>query len=155
MSPEEALARIELRALVDDYAYAVDANDSQLLESLFLADGRLSVGPEGADPVVELVGAAQIPRVFDRQAALIGKQHLMANHRCHISDNRATGQVYALCSHLVRARDGSTKNVNMALVYDDCYEHTENGWKFASRRIRQVWREISPVDIGVYGFPAE
>jgi ketosteroid isomerase-like protein len=155
LSPEEALARIELRALVDDYAYAIDTGDAQLLESLFLPDGRLRIGPQDADPVVEWVGAAEIPGVFDRQTAFIDKHHLMANHRCRISDDRATGQVYALCSHLVRSRDGSTENVNMALVYDDCYERTDDGWKFASRCVRQVWRKTFAVQVGVYGLSAE
>lgn len=55
----------------------------------------------------------------------------------------ARGEVYCLAHHLGADEDGTLTRV-VPVVYTDEYQFVDGRWRFASREIRQVWRERRP-----------
>lgn len=133
--------RLACRALLDDYAVAVDAADADAMVALFAPDGVLKRG------AVELTGEKEIPRILEGRAAGTVMRHLLTTSSItpHPDGRQASGHSYYL---LYNSR-GDT----LPLPFDppfslgDWISHfvlTDNGWKLASHEVRRVFVRPQP-----------
>jgi hypothetical protein len=138
MDVADVAARLELRALVDAYALALDERDVGLLLSLFLPDAVLAThvpGEERGDPVYR--GTGEIGQVMDVLARFGETMHLMHNHTVDFADGgeSATGLVLCVAHHLYEEH-GAPRDLVMGIRYRDRYARDAAGaWRFADRRI--------------------
>lgn len=148
MDLQELSDRLELRALVDEYARAVDLRDSERFVDVFTSDGHFGIHePDVEEPAARYDGAKELGTVMGLLGDYGETIHLMVNHYVDLDGNSATGIVYCLARHLVE-RDGQTKDLEMVVRYHDHYVRTERGWRIARRRIVRHWNELRPVEEG-------
>jgi uncharacterized protein (TIGR02246 family) len=141
MTDDELRHRIALRALVDEYASAVDARDGDRFAGVFTADGVLAIiEPGDDDPALVYTGADELRAVMKLLAPYSTTFHLMANHTCRVDGARAEGEVYCLANHLTEEEDGP-RNTVMVIRYRDTYESTDGGWRIARRDVLRQWTE--------------
>ena len=102
--------RLALRALADQYAWAVDRRDRDGFLGVFHPDGVL-VLLDHADPTVVTAtrrGHAELADITERIARYDKTFHFVGNARYEIDGDRATGEVYCLAHHLTPDRHGGT-----------------------------------------------
>lgn len=118
--------RLEIQDLYARYAYAYDAGDAEAWAALFTAQG--SFGRAGEEPVV---GAEALARfVVDNLGASPGVSHHTTNVLVEADGEAARGHAYALVIRV--AEDGSVRLRNVG-AYEDRFERTHEGWRFAAR----------------------
>jgi ketosteroid isomerase-like protein len=145
MERDEIGARVELRALIDAYALALDERDVPGLVSLFLPDAVLAThvpGEERGDPIYR--GAGEIGRVMEVLARFGETMHLMHNHTVAFAGDgvRASGLVLCVAHHLY-VEDGAPRDLVMGIRYRDRYARDATGaWKFADRRIMRHFNAV-------------
>jgi hypothetical protein len=132
----------DLRELVDTYAYACDARDERLFMDLFLPEATLIVLQRG-EVELRCEGQQELSKAIRPLAQYKSTMHLMANHRCEVDGDKASGETYCHAGHL-REASGSLENLAMTIVYDDDYVRTAAGWKFSARQVRVLWTEVRP-----------
>ena len=142
-SSAEALAdRLDLRALVDEYALAVDDRDADRFAGVFTPTGVLAIyEPDEAEPVLTYRGHDELRAVMKLLESYSATFHLMANHTCRLEGDRATGDVYCLAHHLTE-EGGAGRDTLMVIRYRDTYERTERGWRIAVRDVMRKWTEF-------------
>jgi uncharacterized protein (TIGR02246 family) len=133
---EALLARVEIEALLAEFAYLIDHNQSEKVADLFTEDGWY--GREG--------GARSVGREAIRQAyaGRSGRgertaRHIFTNLRLRfISPDAAEG----VCILLLFAADGPPPHPAEPMLvqdYIDRYRRVDGRWLFASRETRQVF----------------
>lgn len=150
--PTDTEDRIELRALVEEYARAVDAKDVDAVVALFTEDGRLlshlmpgtEVEPlvrQGHDKLRRALDAGLTP--YERTTHVIGGQVL------ELDGATASGTTVCLAHHLYDAVDPPGRRLMvMAIRYEDSYVRHHGLWRFAERRLRLDWRDDRPLADG-------
>ena len=145
MTADEVADRIELRALVDAYATALDTRDSDGLVALFTPDAHFGIYEPGrSDPSHAFNGAAELATLMEMLRVYGDTMHLMANHTVTIDGDGAAGEVYCLAHHLTD-KDGETVDLVMTIRYRDRYARTSAGWRLARREVVRFWNEVHPV----------
>jgi ketosteroid isomerase-like protein len=140
---QELTDRLELRALVDAYASALDRRDIDAFVALFTADAHLGIYEPGVEiPASRFDGTAELASLMSMLEVYGETMHVMANHTVTFDGEQANGEVYCLAHHLT---DGATRNLAMTIRYRDRYERTQDGWRIAHRRIIRYWNERRPV----------
>lgn len=133
-----ALDRAELAALASAYAYAVDARDREGVVALFTADATLMVpsAPQHLTPTRPLVGPIAIADELAQLEAFVVTSHNILGHHVVRSDG-ATAHGITRCEahHVSRRGDGELRDLVWNLRYDDEYQRTPDGWKFARREL--------------------
>lgn len=129
------LRRVESRQLLGElvarYGMAVDDRDFDALARMFAPDGEFH-GVRGRAAIVEFYRA--------RTATFTTSSHYAHTWQFELlTDSKATGIVNA---HAELCIDGHT--VRIALRYLDDYVLGDDGWMFASRRLR--FRYVLPFD---------
>lgn len=138
---DDASDRLALRALVDEYAVAVDARDADRFAALFAPEATLAVYEPGeADPSIAWTGPDELRAVMKLLASYSTTFHLMANHTCQVDGDLGSGEVYCLAHHLTEEGAGG-QNTLMVIRYQDRYERLEAGWRFAQRDVLRQWTE--------------
>jgi hypothetical protein len=134
-----------LRDLVDGYAAAADAGDSEAFTQLFLPEATLSARRGDEAPAV-YVGSARLAEIPARLARYRRTFHVVTNHRFEIEGDIATGG--ALCqAHHVSDGDGGATDLVLTISYHDRYARTAAGWRFATRDVHILWTTEHPVTI--------
>jgi hypothetical protein len=152
MSADEVATRVELRALVDEYAWATDAYDYDGYADLFLADGEVTaVNPGETDPFFTAQGTDELRGVVHGNDQFDRTFHAVENHRCQIDGASATGVTYCTADHLMLNGD-APQTLVMLIRYHDVYSLTDSGWKFVSRRLEFAWVEYLEADSTPYPF---
>ena len=134
---------LELRALADCYAHAVDRNERDTFLSAFLPDARLTVftRTEDAEPRSVRQGheaLGEIPQLLSRYDHTF---HFVGNHRYTVDGDTASGEVYCIAHHLTRDEHGASDFV-MLIRYLDTYRRDADGaWRIAERTVRPEWTE--------------
>jgi len=138
----ELADRLALRALGEQYAWAVDRRDPDALLAVFHPDGAL-VLLDQADPTIvtatrrghdELADITKLIARYDKTF------HFVGTARYEVDGDRATGEVYCLAHHLTSNRHGGTDFV-MLIRYQDTYSRRDGIWAFDERRLITDWTE--------------
>ena len=134
--------QLALRALGEQYAWAVDRRDRDAFLAVFHPDGAL-VLLDHADPeqvTATRRGHAELADITDLIARYEKTFHFVGNARYTIDGDRATGEVYCLAHHLTPNRHGGTDYV-MMIRYQDDYSRRDGRWGIDERRLITDWTE--------------
>ena len=130
--------RLEIEELVRRYAWAIDTDDYELLDTCFLPDAHLdyvsSGGEKGAYPEVR----AWLEQVL---STFVYKQHFVSNHRATIDGDRAEATTYVYNPNAMRNPDGSLLRFTVGAWYRDELVRTDEGWRIAKRVEETVFAE--------------
>jgi hypothetical protein len=139
----EVTDRLALRALVDEYALALDERDRDRFAGLFTATGVLAViEPGDAEPSLVYTGTEELLDVIDLLAPFATTFHVMANHTARLDGATATAKTYCLAHHLAEEEgEEGGRDTLMLIRYDDELRRTADGWRFARRDVRRQWTE--------------
>jgi uncharacterized protein (TIGR02246 family) len=131
---------VALRALVDQYALAVDARDSERFAAVFTPDGVLQGLPLGhTEPTMHYAGRDQLRNVIgDRASRFLRTFHVIANHTCERDGDEAVGIAYCMAHHLVD-QDGALTDILMLIRYHDRYSRAAGDWRIAHRDVVRHW----------------
>lgn len=135
MTAEELADRAAIGDVLDDYAFAVDSRDWELLHSLFTDDAVLDYiaagGPRGAREEVLGWISASLP-------AVTLTQHLVTNRRIRIDRDTAIARTELLNPLLFDNPDGA-QLLLLGGRYDDRLKRTAAGWKLTERVHVTTW----------------
>ncbi len=142
--------RLEIRALVDSYAFCVDGNQHERTAGLFTADGELRIFERGNPVAVrERIGRAEITAAMEGLSRYELTIHFVGNHRSEIDGDEATGETYCVANHVRRVDEGGgpdgRANYVMHVRYLDRYTRTVEGWKINQRHLMLEFTEDRPV----------
>ena len=126
----ETQDRIEIVAVLDRYAEALDQRRWELLEQVFAPDVDCDFGEWSARSLPEAV--ATIRSYLENCGP---SQHLQGNYRVELDGDRAKSRVYIRASHVGLGR-AAGKSYEMTGEYEDELRRTPAGWRSAKRRIR-------------------
>lgn len=134
--------RVELRALVETYASAVDRRRWEELGALFGETGRLFVyKDEGqSEPSGVRTGAVEIAAVVSTGIGVYrATSHMVGAHSIEMTDDPdlALGSTTCRAYHV----RGAASLMIMAIMYEDRYVRSPEGWRFGERHVRLQWRE--------------
>ena len=136
---EALLARVEIDALIAEFAHLIDHNQSEKVADLFTEDGWY-----GRESGARSVGRDAIRKAYAGRAGRGERtaRHIFTNLRLTVhSDDEAEGS----CILLLFAADGAPPlPAEPMLVQDylDRYRKVGGRWLFASRQTRQLF--VSP-----------
>jgi uncharacterized protein (TIGR02246 family) len=144
---DELVDRLALRALVDEYALAVDARDPDRFAGLFTPDGVLAViEPDDPEPSLTYSGTDELRTVIDLLAPFTSTVHVMANHTATIDAPAARTTTYCLAHHLTEAEGKDPRDTLMLIRYDDTLRKSPAGWRFTRRDVLRQWTEYHPAE---------
>lgn len=139
----ETADQIALSRLVDTYARAVDRCDLVLLRSLYTDDAIHDHGAMFRGPPDDFV--AYIGRMMP---AMIS-HHFMGNRLFSVAGDEATGETYAINSHVIATESGKARDYIAGGRYLDRFRRTQSGWRI-TRRTRVIdWSHERPHQPGV------
>jgi uncharacterized protein (TIGR02246 family) len=138
-SEEAAKIKLEITQLVNDYAIYRDRLDARNYANLFAEDGRLTVRgrlTQGREAIYERISGYDSSHV---------SMHIMTSSQINIIDrDHATGVHYAAVYSAAATDDSDrpipVKGFTVLGQYHDKYVRTEEGWKFAERVMKPVFR---------------
>jgi hypothetical protein len=136
----ETKDRIEIVAVLDRYAEALDQRRWELLEQVFVPDVDFDFGEWSAHSLPEAV--ATMRSYLDGCGP---SQHLLGNYRVDLDGDRATSRVYVRASHVGVGR-AAGKSYEMAGEYADELRRTPAGWRSVKRRA-QVFFELGSREV--------
>jgi SnoaL-like domain len=152
MSIDEVRARVELRALVDEYAWRTDHYDYEGYADLFTPDGAVSaVNPGASEPFFSVSGREELVGVVHGNDQFVRTFHAVENHRCSVDGRQASGVTYCTAHHLLSEGE-NPQTLVMLIRYHDEYAVTDAGWRFRSRRLEFAWVEYLQSDVSPYPF---
>jgi len=131
--------RVELRQLVDTYAYALDRRMAELFGSLFAADGELVLLRAGGRDLV-FDGRDGWARALAVLEPCRVTTHFVGNHLVRLDGDSATGETYCL-AHEIYPTDGADRMRVRSIRYRDSYRRTEGSWLFTRRELTIDWTE--------------
>ena len=140
-SPEEVADRLAIHDLLRVYAWAIDLQDWDLLDTVFLPDAELDYssnpgGAKGPYPEVKAWLATVMPY-------FPVTQHLMSNSLVELDGERATAKTMVHNPQGARTRSGPPHIFHVGARYDDELVRTAAGWKIAKRVETTIWFEGS------------
>jgi uncharacterized protein (TIGR02246 family) len=140
---QELADRLELRSLVDAYAFAADQRDRASFAGVFTVDGTLATGQGGP----RYVGQPAIASVLNWVEERFDKtMHFVGNQSAQLQGDVAQGLVYCLAHHISN-NDGAPRDTVMFVRYVDRYVRTADGWRIEERELNIEWQETRPLQI--------
>lgn len=138
--PRPTIEEIRDRAAIQDllirYAAAIDSEEWELLDSVFLPDAEIdyttSGGIKGRYPEVR----AWLEKVLPSFEV---KQHLLANTTLQLEGDRATSRTYFYNPMGAPGPDGAVQLFFVGGYYNDELVRTSEGWRIARRFEEQAW----------------
>jgi hypothetical protein len=126
------------------YARGCDRRDLEGVAALFQPEGSL-VLPGRADDGTDLVftGRAAIAERLQLLHRSRVTTHFVGNHLATVDGDRGTGETYCLAYHIDGPPD---RNYLMSIRYEDAFERTPEGWRFAKRVLHLDWTSTSLLD---------
>lgn len=144
-SLQELSDKLELQELSWTYSNAIDTQDFDILDDVFVPDAFIDYtamgGPEGS--------YAEIKKFL--QEALVNfpdYYHLNSNQQITLNGDTATGRVMCFNPMGIPQPEGSPHVMMLGLFYKDEYVRTVDGWRIARREEERSWSYNVP-----QGFP--
>jgi 3-phenylpropionate/cinnamic acid dioxygenase small subunit len=128
---EEMADRAAITDLLHTYAWAIDGQDWDLLDTVFTPDAHLDYtsnpgGVAGPYPEVRAWLASVLPY-------FPVTQHLMSNSLITLDGDRATAKTMVYNPQGARTRNGPPHIFNVGARYDDALTRTAGGWRITRR----------------------
>lgn len=143
MTDDDSLLRqtadhIALSRLIDSYARAIDRCDLELLRSLYADDaihdhGAMFCG--GPDAFAAFIGGTMRSLV---------SHHFMGNRLLDITGDQATGETYAINSHVIAPGTAEARDYIAGGRYLDRFRRTDAGWRITYRTRVIDWSHERP-----------
>ena len=132
--------RAEISDLLVEFARSLDEQDWDTNTALYTPDGVFSAGP-----AFTLRGHAELSRTgtADGLARYRGTWHLSANHAIDVDGDTAHTRSYMIGVHLLD--DDTFRHADGAGWYDCTLVRTQQGWRFTSVSIREIWHAGEPL----------
>jgi hypothetical protein len=140
----------QIRALVHDYALAMDNADTAAFSDLFVADGSLVVRALGREEPLGVFrgpgpeGVGMIARMLSELYA--ATLHHITTHQATIDGDTATGTTYCLAYHVL-ARDEGDVLETIGVRYEEEFVRTGAGWRMRERNATRLWAQTTPVPV--------
>ena len=136
VSPED---RADILDLISEYSYSFDEDRISDYVALFLADAELSFYNAGAAAPLALTSTND-ERLAVMQAIRSGPinqpgqpRHIQTNTVLQVvSPERVAGRTMVICTQ--QPFDGSPCRVLFSGIYEDQFQKTNQGWRFAVRK---------------------
>ena len=141
----------QIRALVHDYALAMDNTDTAAFSDLFVTDGCLVVRALGRDEPLGVFrgpgseGVGMIARMLGELYA--ATLHHITTHRATIDGDAATGTTYCLAYHVLAGDEGDVLET-IGVRYEEEFVRTVAGWRMRERNATRLWAQTTPVPAG-------
>ncbi len=136
-SPAEVADRLAITDVLHRYAWAVDAQDWALLDTVFTPDAWLdySSNPGG------FAGAYPDARAWLESVMQYfpTTQHLMSNSLIDLAGDRATAKTMVYNPQGARTRAGRPHLFFVGARYDDELVRTDAGWRISRRVETLIW----------------
>ena len=136
MSLEELADRLAIHDVQVEYASALDSNEFDRLDDVFLPDGVADyegIGPcDGVEAIKEVCSGALGP--------LTGSHHFLGNHWARIDGDTADAGCKFTAQHVLADTPGGD-NFIIAGTYTDKMVRTPAGWRIKHRTLAAVWTE--------------
>lgn len=125
-------AELELRKLVDDYAYLSDDKKISEVMQLFTKDATYTVYMNGA-VVAQTKGTEKLEKEFNEHASLV-KTYFTLNgqNSVVVNENTATGISFSQLK-MVREKDGVQNITDYSVRYNDKYVLQNGKWLIQER----------------------
>jgi SnoaL-like protein len=137
---------IDIRALVDDYAIAMDGEDLDAFKRLFVPDGALIVRAPGRERPLGVFrgpgtdGVALVAKLLREHYE--STLHNITTHRVRIDGDEARGWTYCLAYHVVGGDDGGALET-LGVHYEEHFVRTPHGWRFNTRDATRLWSQTT------------
>ena len=134
---DELADRMAIIAVTHDYCWALDTNEWDALDGVFLPDATADLGRalDGREAIKARIRSALEP--------LDDSQHLVATHQVRVDGDEATCRCYLQAQH-VRAGVEGGDTFLFAGRYEDRFERTSDGWRIRHRTIVRMWTDGNP-----------
>lgn len=130
LSLQEISDRLEIGDLIVDYAMAIDSQDFDALDELFVADAHIDYTATGG-----IAGTLAEIKAFlpDGLKFFTSFQHLTTTSKVVINGDEATGRTICHNPMTLPKPDGGTHTMTVGLWYVDKFVRTAEGWRFSER----------------------
>ena len=141
-SPQDVADRLAIHDVMRTYAWAIDLQDWDLLDTVFAPDAFLDYssnpgGTKGPYPQTKAWLMSVLPY-------FPVTQHLMSNTLIELLDNgRATAKTMVHNPQGARTRKGPVHLFHIGARYDDELVRTDAGWRITRRVETTLWFEGS------------
>jgi sugar phosphate isomerase/epimerase len=143
IAADEIATRIELRGLVDEYAWRADQYDYEGWGNLFTADAELIIeDPDGGEPILRAKGIEVLRTALHANDQFVKTFHAVENHRVSLEGAAPMGVTYCTAHHLLKGGGDQPEALVMLVRYHDTYALESNEWRFAERRLDIRWVEF-------------
>ncbi len=146
LADEEVLAAYRLhldkQAVIDvaiAYTYALDSNEFDLLDDVFLPDATVNYTDENARPGRDGIK----DRIAEALGPLDNSQHICSNHEVHIAGDTASHRCYLQAQHIRDVGEGSPLFIVAGRYVDDLVR-TPDGWRIKHRDLIRMWTDGNP-----------
>lgn len=142
MTPQEIADRLQIDALITQYAVGVDERDWDTVRACFTEDAILdysaATGPRAKrDEVIDWI-ASLIP-------AFKSTQHLVVNRRVALDGDEATATAELFNPLAADDGAGGTKMMYVGGGYSDRLRRTPEGWRIVERVVSVRWSQGIPL----------
>lgn len=135
-----SMAELDYTRLVQLYARALDANEPELLRTIFSGDAAIVGARLQFRGIAEIEEVPQILRGKYRSTHhFIGNAFMIAK-----TDSDAVAETYCLASHIRTRTEDDGENYMMAIRYQDALVHQNGSWRFRRRELLVDWVETRP-----------
>ena len=144
----DPLLRLEIEALIAEFAWRIDRGDPATVADLFTPDGRYGRNSGERSVGRDAIRAAYAARAGRRAGAGVRTaRHLFTNLRLERLDAESAA---GSCILLLFAADGPPPHPATPLLvqdYDDTYRRIGGRWLFASRSVTKIFAgdDFAPV----------
>lgn len=143
INSNEAVDRIAIRELIDNYGYYADRRETQKQAGLYAENGTMEIyrgEPDTSKPVAILKGSKELEEAFKGLKQYSMTFHLNGQNTIKFAGDSATGTAYCL-AHQFFFEDGKRMLLIMGIHYYDTYTHRNNQWLFAKRKLIIDWED--------------
>jgi hypothetical protein len=140
---QQAVDRMAIRNLVDQYAYCADTRDAQGQMALFTEDTRFIIFMDSklSEPTQVINNRAGLFPVFDNLNTYRATMHFNGQSMVlQLNDDTATGIAYCIAHHQTFT-DGVQKLMIANIKYHDSFVKQNGKWLFAERKLMVDWIE--------------
>ena len=140
---QQAADRLDIRNLVDQYAYCADTRDAQGQMALFTEDTRFIVFMDAklSEPTQVINKRTDLFPVFDNLNTYRATMHFNGQSTVlELNGDTATGIAYCIAHHQT-INNGVQKLMIANIKYHDSFVRQNGKWLFSERKLMVDWIE--------------